>query len=288
MPKRVAALSDTVIFLFAGEPAQPVGTAFIVGYPVPRLDNATVPLVVTAKHVAADHKKLFGRFSTTEGKTTAVLEYDITRLKADGDYWEHPDEGVDIVVFRSMHPHEAKYEAIPLRFVATRETFQQEDIGQADRIVFPALLVNFLGSARNYPVLRDGAIALVPDEKVPLRFNVGSRVISSEQELILLDATSIPGASGSPVFLWPGPRIKHQTFTLGGALPYLLGVMHGFYPAAPRELVDIQTAGVSRMFAENSGIAIVFPSWRLREILERPDLKARIDNLAANEPPEAS
>jgi hypothetical protein len=34
------------------------------------------------------------------------------------------------------------------------------------------------------------------------------------------------------------------------------------------------------MFQENSGIAIVFPSWRLREILELRELRERLDELS--------
>jgi len=49
--------------------------------------------------------------------------------------------------------------------------------------------------------------------------------------------------------------------------------------------VEVETAGTIKMYAENSGIAIVFPSWRLLEILDREDLKKRIEELAAALPP---
>jgi len=73
--------------------------------------------------------------------------------------------------------------------------------------------------------------------------------------------------------------LKGGAFTVGGTQPWLLGIMHGFYPALPRELVGIQTSRVVPGFAENSGIAITFPSWRLLEILERDEVAKRIRKL---------
>src|SRR5207249_8841533 len=98
-------LGSTVIFLFIMGPngQVPIGTAFIVGYPVPGEPNQYVPLVVTAKHVIGDNPKVLARFSTQEGKSTATAEYDIAALRRSGDYWEHADPGVDLVVFRTLH-----------------------------------------------------------------------------------------------------------------------------------------------------------------------------------------
>ena len=135
-----------------------------------------------------------------------------------------------------------------------------------------------MGLTRNYPVIRDGSIALIPNERIPLEYEVGDKHISTEQHVVLIDATSIPGASGSPVFLWPGPRIKHGAFTLGGIQPWLLGIMHGFYPAA-REVSGIQVSKIVPVFEENSGIAIVFPSWRLIEIFESDKVVNRINEV---------
>lgn len=55
-------LGSAVIFLFiAGQNGQiPIGTAFVIGYPVPGKPDQFIPLVVTAKHVIGDHTKVFG------------------------------------------------------------------------------------------------------------------------------------------------------------------------------------------------------------------------------------
>lgn len=279
MPDIGASLATTVIFLFANAGQVPLGTAFIVGYPVPDVENRYVPLIVTAKHVIGDHAKVYGRYTTQDGKTPATVEYDLAALRKSGDLWEHSDSGVDIVVFRTPHFEQAKYEPIPLDLIASKQAFTDQQIQSTDRIIWPGLLVNFMGSARNYPVIRNGTIALIPDEPVPMKYGIGSRTVETRQELILVDGTAVPGAIGSPVFLWPGPRVAGGAFNIGGTKPYVLGVLHGFYPALPREVLEINVAKTATMFAENSGIAIVFPSWRLREIIESPQVKVRIEQL---------
>lgn len=277
------ALAGAVIFLFAqAQGGQlPIGTAFIVGFPVPGQANQFVPLVVTAKHVVGDYTKVFGRFSTQEGKTTATVEYDLAALRRSGDYWEHKDPGVDIAVFRTQHYKDAKYEVVPLDLVASKADFQNSQIQTTDRVVLPGLLVNFMGLTRNYPIIRSGTIALIPDEAIPMRYTVGSKTIDTRQEALLVDATAVPGESGSPVFLWPGPRLAGGAFNIGGTKPFILGVLHGFYTAQPREVRSIQ-AETRQVYAENSNIAIVFPSWRLREIIDSDAVKSRMQRLFAD------
>lgn len=280
MPDIGTTLGATVIFLFIlGQNGQvPIGTAFIVGYPVPGKPDQFVPLVVTAKHVIGDNVKVLGRFSTQEGKSTATAEYDLAALRRAGDYWEHPDPGVDIVVFRTPNFQQAKYQVVPLNLVASKDDFKSASIQTTDRVVFPGLLVNFMGLSKNFPIIRSGSIALLPDEVVPMRYTVGSKSIETRQDVFFVDGTAVPGESGSPVFLWPGPRLQGGAFAIGGTQPLLLGVMHGFYTALPREVKTIQAQG-TQVFAENSNIAIVFPSWRLREILALPAVAARIQQL---------
>jgi len=275
----VSTLASTVIFLFEEGAQVPIGTAFIVGYPISDGSGAVVPLVVTAKHVVGDREKVIGRFTATSGSELVHVVYDLAASRSEGDVWTHPDEGIDLLVFRTLHFEQTKYEPVPLEVIASKQIYSEEEITATDRIVFPCLLVNFMGTARNYPVVRDGSIALIPEEPVPLEYDVGARRIRTKQQVILIDATSIGGASGSPVFLWPGPRLKGRSYALGGTRPWLLGIMHGFYPALPRKLVGIQTATLVPAFAENSGIAIVFPSWRLLEILERDEVAKRIQGL---------
>lgn len=236
-------------------------------------------MVVTAKHVVGDYERIVGRFTAKSGAIPVGVSYDLKSLRLQGDLWEHSDEGVDLLVFRTRHFKELEYEPFPMELIASKKTCTDEDVKATDRVIFPSLLVNFMGTARNYPVTRDGSIALIPDEVVPLEYDVGTKRIRTKQEVILIDATAVPGASGSPIFLWPGPRVKGNAFSIGGTKPWLLGIMHGFYPALPRELIAVEVSKVLPAFRENSGIAIVFPSWRLLEILESDKVVRRIEEV---------
>lgn len=275
----ISTLTSTVIFLFAHGGEIPIGTGFIVGYPVPNKPDQFVPLIVTAKHVVGDHSMIVARFSSEEGKNPVQVEFDINLLRSKGDLWEHQDKGVDIVVFRTPHFSRTIYSPIPTNIIATKEIMSKEDIKATDRVIFPSLLVNFMGLTKNYPVMRDGSIAVIPDEDVPLKYQVGVNKIETNQQVILINATSIPGASGSPIFLNPIPRLKGNSFSIGDAIPYLLGIMHGFYPAVPRAIQEIEESKPKPYFQENSGIAIIFPAWRLIEIFEVPAFTKRMDEV---------
>lgn len=283
MSNLVKFISDTVIFLFEERGQTPIGTAFIIGYPTSKEPDMIVPLVVTAKHVIGNRERIIGRFTPAQGSLPFSVPYDLVSLRRSGDVWEHQDEGVDLMVFRTPHFEQVDYTPFPTSLIASRQTFSDEDIMITDRIMFPCLLVNFMGTSRNYPVVRGGTIALIPEEPVQLEYFVGSRRIRTSQHVIMIDATAVLGASGSPIFLYPGPRPKRGAFTIGGGSPLLLGIMHGFYPTLPRNLVTVQSrARVG--FSENSGIAIVFPSWLLLEIIERNDVKNRINDLLTSLP----
>jgi len=58
-----------------------------------------------------------------------------------------------------------------------------------------------------------------------------------------------------------------------------LGVLHGFYPASHRQVLEINLTKTVTMYGENSGVAIIFPSWRLREIIEFSQVKLRFEQL---------
>ena len=94
-------LASPVIFLFS-EAGNILGTAFIVGYPVAKEPGMVVPLVVTAKHVVGDLQRVVGRFTTRSGCTPAMVPYDLEILRREGDLWLHNDDGVDLMVFRTL------------------------------------------------------------------------------------------------------------------------------------------------------------------------------------------
>ena len=142
----ISTIASSVIFLFEEAGQSPIGTGFIVGYPVPGRPEMSVPLVVTAKHVVGDREKVVARFSPKPGSKPTLVLYDLADFDRSGDVWEHTDEGVDLLVFRTLDPAQTEYFAIPLVAIASRETYSEQDIKATDRVIFPGLLWNFMGT----------------------------------------------------------------------------------------------------------------------------------------------
>jgi len=46
------------------------------------------------------------------------------------------------------------------------------------------------------------------------------------------------------------------------------------------EILEVQTSDTKKMYSENSGIAIIFPSWKLHDILESKTLIDRVQGIA--------
>jgi hypothetical protein len=93
----------------------------------------------------------------------------------------------------------------------------------------------------------------------------------------LVEARSIGGLSGSPVFVYLGPlRIKNRELQIpppSGKFRIfcLMGLMHGHYDVKP--LPDEIQADMLNKESVNMGIAIVVPSSKILEVLDQPMLK---------------
>ena len=309
-PSLSSLLTQTVVFIYEDKtpqnstssvPGRVLGTAFIVGVPLPEFPELQVPFIVTAKHVLADSTKVMGRFTTASGGEPAFASYDLNALRQSGDLWEYPnDEGVDIVIFRTVFFQGIKMLPIPLNMLASKDTFVQEQIEVADRIVIPCLMGNYPGITKNYPIFRDGSIALINEEPIAFSWNYGSKKINTRQRMIFVNSTLNEGFSGAPAFLWPGIKLTSKGTVIGGK-PILIGIVHGFFPQY-RPIIDTegepvilkkQSPGVLGQLnpardvpvisQENSATGILFPSWQILDILQTDSVKKRVQEIAEEE-----
>lgn len=108
-------------------------------------------------------------------------------------------------------------------------------VSPGEPVYFPGLFSERPGIAKNIPIVRTGTIAALPEES--LKTGVGGI------EAYLIEARSIGGHSGSPVFL-------NQNGTLT-----LLGIVHGHFRGRSNE----GTEGEKSDNWINFGIAIVIP-----------------------------
>src|SRR5262249_20043949 len=109
-------------------------------------------------------------------------------------------------------------------FLPTDE-FARQTIGLGAQIAIVGLFRSHYGKNRNVPIVRVGNISALPGEPVFTRY---TGYISA----YLVEARSISGLSGSPVFVFQNEAVMLAK-TLNGSAPKqqaaLLGLMHGHF-----------------------------------------------------------
>jgi hypothetical protein len=245
----------------------PAGTAFFVGYPLPDDPDRAVTLLLTAHHVIAgiqaqsDDDQVLLRLNTKDGGATWAESHA-------GSWYQH-DSSVDCAILPWSPPTELNvdYRAWHLWSWVTGDPMRQEGIGIGDEVFIIGLFRNHLGRDRNEPILRVGNIAAMPADPIRTR-------LYGDMRAILVEARSIGGLSGSPVFAHLGfARLRDGHYmqwqaTDGTVGPFVfLGLMHGHWDALETE-VDV-LAGQEKI---NMGVGIVVPAEQiirdLRTVIE--------------------
>jgi hypothetical protein len=182
-----------------------------------------------------------------------------------------------------MPPHVRERLSAPLR------------VELGDEVFLTGLFAKHYGKARNIPIVRTGAIAAMPEERIAWRRRTVEGDLDVEMDAYLVEARSIGGLSGSPVFFYPGPtrQIGGSVATVAGRPAfYLLGLMHGHWDE-PREEPDavmevVERVGDTdseemRLEKVNMGIGIVVPVESILAVLEHAALEQRVPvNLEAS------
>jgi hypothetical protein len=305
-PSLSSLLNQTVVFIYEDKtpangpnliPGRVLGTAFIIGIPMPGRPELSFPFIATAKHVVAGQLKILVRFTLKAVSEPGFVQYDLQELRSRNDLWESTDEGVDLVAFRTLVYSAVKFLMFPIELIASKETFAKEKINVSDRVVIPCLMDRYPGVSQNYPIFRDGTIALITEEPISFTWKLGTRSIETSQTLVFVNSILNEGFSGAPVLFWPGVRSTSQGVQFGGK-PWLIGIVHGFFPQH-RPVVDAdgdkvtitktqppvlgQTIPPKKLLVfsqENPGTGIVFPAWQLLDILQSDVVKKRVQQLA--------
>lgn len=158
----------------------------------------------------------------------------------------------------------------------TTDVLQTQVVGPGDEVFLPGLFVNHYGAQRNEPIVRLGNIAAMPAE--PVRTKMLGAI-----DAYLIEARSVGGLSGSPVFLnlgivrhtsnAPGAELRFHT---GQRTWYLLGVVHGHWQA---EHEDVEVDAASATEHVNMGIAVVTSIDRVISLLQADPLKSTFDTM---------
>ena len=178
----------------------------------------------------------------------------------DSEWQVHEDQRIDAAAFITAGTTDRPWDwkAYPISgFVDRCSSIQKANIGIGDDLIFPGLFVRRPGKLNNIPILRMGTIASMSQESV-------YRQEFGWMPVYLVEARSIGGHSGSPVYV----RLAGNRTPDGVPRVYLFGLIHGH--------VDDEESGKI-----NSGIAVVVPAQRIRELLDQPFFARIRDNVAA-------
>ena len=232
--------------------------------------------VATAAHVLigmhdAGIPAPFLRFNRTDGGAQWV--------KTAYEEWAY-ESASDTAILRFEPPEMLETVSLGASIALNEDRITDNAVGPGDDLFMPGLFLMFndpsriYGTDKNVPIIRSGHIASMPGE--PVKTKVGML------DAYLVEARSIGGLSGSPVFVHlgamrikdgkvenaqvPGPGISSGIF-------YLLGFVHGHFPVIGDAEVDSSdVAGISRQDV-NMGIAIVVPIQHVLELIDRPDVR---------------
>lgn len=246
-----------------------VATGFIVALPCESsaMAGLTTTYFVTAKHVAQDLK----------GREIYVLVNKVgggvlTISQLGEHFWLHPsDKTADVAIIQiGGGQPELDVRTITAGHLVTPDLIDKFDIGVGDEVFMTGLFTAVPGIEKNLPIVRHGNIAMMPTEQIQTELGFA--------DVYLIEARSIGGISGSPVFVRPTALGKGMLadgssadMFAPGHGAFLLGVAHGHW--------DIKESDMNKPFfthdgkrGVNMGIAIVVPAIKIYETLYRPEL----------------
>jgi len=234
-----------------------IGTGFFVSIPSV-ISGVSYVYLATAKHCVVKPLamgELFIRLNTIDG----TCEY----LRLDSRNWLFSeDEASDIAVLPlAPDRNRYKYKHLDTGMIGTQEKLNELRIGIGEEAVVAGLFTRRAGGQQNLPIVRFGNISAMPDE----------RLADSDTGLgyhaYLIEARSIGGLSGSPVFAYLGPdRVSPDgNINLTQRVMILIGLIRGHWEH--REPGRAISAFSDELEKVNWGIASVTPATELAAIL---------------------
>jgi hypothetical protein len=214
--------------------------------------------VVTNRHVVLGGSRVVA-ITDTAGHTNVV----------ELDWVLHPD-GDDVAVAH-LFPYLPIGKCVGLHQFMTEQVLKDHAFGPGDDVTMTGRFIGLDNRVHNTPTARFGHLSMGKTERVK------SDWTGLQQESLLVEMRSLPGYSGSAVFVDSGPwGINNIPNSREMGKLWLLGIDWGHIPRyvpvlAPtgKKPPDPQYVPVPEglVVQENSGMAAVVPAWKIRELL---------------------
>jgi hypothetical protein len=303
VPRVTNRLLDAVIFVYRNENEAATGAAIgatgcLVSYPYKaEWGHGMAHLyAVTNSHVVKrDGRGRVVRINRLGGGAEIV--------ELAGDRWEHHDDADVAAALLEVDQGQLRLADIPIEIFLTENDLSEQTFIEGDDCMFIGRHYGLDGKQRNTPAVRMGSVAIMRPDPVNRERDYGRH-----EESIALEARSLGGFSGSPVFLWQSgilaPPVCEDLFNGGkdsliGKVPVVvhssmerrfafLGITWGHMQGRNVTVIDPdvepEEGGESeRSLILNSGIMLAVPAWRVLQLLEREDLAAQREAVEAKE-----
>ncbi len=273
MPRIPDELMDSVIYLYkteqdAEDGERAGGTGFLVSVPAVTEGAPATVYAVTNRHVIDKGFPVVRLNNVRDEKEVLPLEL---------RQWEHHPGKDDISACPiGLQPEHHRFYALGRDdWFVTEDEIADEAVGPGDEVFFLGRYTSHQGRQKNLPTARFGTISMLPYEEV---LDTKGNLVDA----FLVEARSLSGYSGSPVFLFirpyalememPGPVFRVRETRK--PLLRLLGIDLGHHAAWKQVLDETKKRAVSppRWVEQNSGMMLVSPAWKLDELLNAPKL----------------
>lgn len=251
-----------------------VGTGFLVGRKEEKTSNRSTVYIITNKHVVKNQKQLYVRFNNNSAAGVNDLRMFLVNKGGVKNYTEHPHLDVDVVAIQVL-PQVIVDNNSSLSFFdldshsLTLEQMQHTGVNEGSLVYALGFPMNLVNDSVKAPICRLGCISRVADAFISPQAAVA----------YLVDAQTFPGNSGGPIVSRP----EHISIdgTPSNTSANLIGILSAYIPY--RETLYSRQTGRDRMIQEeNSGLTIVHPVDRIKEVVELEWARIEAQKKAAN------
>lgn len=187
--------------------------------------------------------------------------------------WIFPDDGsVDLAASSFGLPiSEYDYVGIPTNIFVTKEMIQNNEVVEGDPVIFTGLFIQYSGTTSLEPVVRSGAIAMLPEGLI-------QTTLRKLGHVYLAEAHAFGGNSGSPMFV----DVNKFKNSLGFDYKFL-GVVTGEIQETEDLTLNVTTTYKGAVSA-NSNVSVIVPAFEVRDLLMSPVFQQSRDAYVASHP----
>lgn len=236
-----------------------IGTGFLVGRKETTDESKSTVYIITNKHVVRGHNALLVRFNR---QNDVGVQDMVMSLSTSGkiEYSEHPNPDVDVVAIQIL-PQVILAKKLSLSFInlsdhtLTLEKMQATGVDEGSLVYALGFPMNLVNEEVKAPICRLGCISRIAD----------AFINPQSASLYLVDAQVFPGNSGGPII--NRPEYISIDGTPSNSSANLIGILSAYIPYRDT-LVSQQTQQTIMIREENSGLTIVHPVDRIKEVVE--------------------